>query len=88
MTSIATEVTWIQSLFHKLGMNIPALPDIYCNKIDTTYLCVNPLLYLYTKHRAIDFHFVLDQVKINGLCASSIFSTDQLADALTHPLLQ
>lgn len=86
VASITAELTWIQSLLRELGVQLPTSPTVYCDNINATYLCANPVFHSRMKHVAIDFHFVREKVQNGKLRISHISSTNQLADALTKPL--
>ena len=40
------------------------------------------------KHLALDYHFVRNHVQAGHMCVSHVTSADQLADALTKPLVR
>ena len=59
----------------------------WCNNIGGTYLLVNPFFHTQIKHVEINFHFVRDKVSNKQLEVQFIPTKDQLANALTKPLL-
>lgn len=46
----------------------------------------NPVISTYSKHIALDFHFIREQVEVGQLKICDIASKDQLADIFTKPL--
>lgn len=52
------------------------------------FLTRNPIHHAQTKHVAIHYHFVREQVVAGQLEAKFVCSKEQLADALTKPLPQ
>ena len=59
---------------------------IYYDNVGAINVCSNPVFHSWTKHVAIDFHFIHDQVQNGTLHVAHVSSDDQLADALTKPL--
>ena len=86
VANTATELNWISSLLHDLGLPLPTCPVIYCDNIGATQLCSNPVFHSRIKRVAIDFHFIRDQVQKGTLRFTHVSSTNQLADVLTKPL--
>lgn len=58
VATTAAEASWVCSLLHELGIPIPTIPTIYCDNIDATYFCANPVFHSRMKHIALDYHFV------------------------------
>lgn len=46
----------------------------------------NPVIRTRSKHIALDFHFIREQVDSKDLHVSAVSSIDQLADIFTKPL--
>lgn len=85
--NVAAELVWIQSLLKELGIFLPKAPILHCDNIGATYLISNPTFHARTKHIAIDYHFVRDQVAIKTLDVRFLSNKDQLVDVLTKPLV-
>lgn len=59
----ASELRWVCSLLHELGVPIQKTPTVYCDNIGATYLCANPVFHSRIKHIALDYHFVRGQIQ-------------------------
>ncbi|GKA46701.1 gag/pol polyprotein [Tanacetum coccineum] len=55
-------LTWLQSLFHELGIRSSSSPILWCDNLGATYLSANPIFCARTKHMEIDYHFVREKV--------------------------
>ena len=86
VTSIATELTWIQNLLTELGVALPVAPRLLCDNIGATYFCANPVFHSLMKHLALDYHFVREKVQTGSLHVAHVSTDNQLADILTKPL--
>ncbi|XP_019082506.1 PREDICTED: uncharacterized protein LOC109125377 [Camelina sativa] len=86
LTAVVAEVKWLHSLMTELGLKSTAVPVLYCDNIEETYMSANPVFHSRMKHLALDYHFVREQVQGKTLRVAHISSADQLADALTKPL--
>lgn len=80
LASANSELIWIRSLFHELGIPIPTPPHLFCDNIGATQLSLNPVMHSRMKHIAIDMHFVYDLVSKGMLQVSHASTHDQLAD--------
>lgn len=86
VANTSSEITWIASLLHELGLKLPRSPTIYCDNVGATYLCANPVFHSRMKHVALDYHFIRNQVQSGALRVIHISTKDQLADVMTKPL--
>ena len=86
VANTSSELTWICSLLHELGIKLPTAPVIYCDNVGATYLCANPVFHSRMKHVALDYHFIRNQVQSGALRVVHVSTKDQLADTLTKPL--
>lgn len=78
------EVRQLGHLLGKLGIKIPP-PILFCDNIDTTFQCANPVFHSRMKHIALDYHFVCQGVQKCQLQVSHIVIKDQLVEILTKP---
>ncbi|KAD2139056.1 hypothetical protein E3N88_41770 [Mikania micrantha] len=88
VASITAEVQWLNSLLSELGFHSNTTPTIYCDNLSATSYSANPVFHSRMKHLALDFYFVREQVQEGALRVIHIAGDDQLADALTKPLLR
>ena len=86
VANTSSELTWICSLLHELGIKLPTALVIYCDNVGATYLCANPVFHSRMKHVALDYHFIRNQVQSGALRVVHVSTKDQLADTLTKPL--
>lgn len=86
LATTASEVRWIQNLFHELRLPLRAPPVLYCDNIGATHLSLHPVMHSRMKHISIDIHFVRDIVAKGLILVSHISTKDQLADLLTKAL--
>lgn len=80
------EMLWLQQLIHELHAPITKQPMLLCDNVGAIFMSKNPVISTRSKHIALDFHFIRENVE-NGtlkICYSS--SVDQLADIFTKPL--
>lgn len=75
-------------ILYKLKVCIANLPTIYCDNIDTTYLCTNLVFHSKIKHAGVDFYFVKNRKPISLLRVFHVSSKDQLANNIIKPLSQ
>ncbi|KAJ0732045.1 putative RNA-directed DNA polymerase [Helianthus annuus] len=88
VASTTTEVQWLISLMVELGFKSTVTPTIYCDNLSATHYSANLVFHLRMKHLALDFHFVREKVQDGTIRVTHISGDDQLADALTKPLLR
>ncbi|XP_020271740.1 uncharacterized protein LOC109846914 [Asparagus officinalis] len=86
LADTAAELTWIQSLFRKLGISLRSIPTLWRDNLVDTYLSANPVFHARTKHVEINFQFVQEKVARHDLQVQFISTHDQLADILTKAL--
>ncbi|GAA0170028.1 hypothetical protein LIER_40875 [Lithospermum erythrorhizon] len=80
------ELSWFVSILTELRLPPTRPPVLWCDNPCVTYLSVNPVFHVRTKHIEIDFHFVREKVARKELQIKFISTKDQIADVLTKPL--
>lgn len=64
------------------------MSTIYYDNIAATFLTKNPIQHARTKHIAIHYHFIYEQMASRCLVTRFVASKNQLVDVLTKPLAQ
>jgi hypothetical protein len=59
---------------------------VYRDSVSAVYLSTNPVQHQYTKHVAIDLHFVCERVAVGDIRALHVLTTYQFADIFTKGL--
>ena len=57
-------ITWIQFVLTELGVFLSTPPILLCDNIGPMYLIANPLFHAIIKHVAINYHFVIRDIKL------------------------
>lgn len=86
MADVASELNWIEAVLDELGIKVERPSTVWCDNVAANYLIKNSIYHAKTKHVAINYHFVREQVATRQLQAKFVRSQDQLADILTKPL--
>lgn len=60
MASTTTELAWLAYLLHDIGL----LVQLFCDDLSAINRSINPILYSWTIHIELDYHFVRDKVAI------------------------
>ncbi|XP_031258742.1 secreted RxLR effector protein 161-like [Pistacia vera] len=81
-----TEVAWLESMFHELGLNFHTIPVIWCDNVSVGALASNPVFHARTKHIEIDAHYIREQVLAKKVAIQYVPSKLQIADVLTKTL--
>ncbi|XP_047264675.1 uncharacterized mitochondrial protein AtMg00810-like [Capsicum annuum] len=85
--SIATaEATWVQYILHDLGLFLTSPVSAKYDNIGAIHLVHNPVFHSRTKHIALDYHFVRENISHGDLVVSHVHTSEQLADLLTKVL--
>lgn len=88
MAHIAAELTWLTYLLLDINIPLPQPPVIFCDNLSALYMIVNPVFHSQSKHIAIDYHYIREQVSMSLLRTRHLSSTHQIADMFTKPLLR
>ncbi|XP_019197028.1 PREDICTED: uncharacterized protein LOC109190882 [Ipomoea nil] len=86
LADVAAEVTWVVSLLRELGLHTRQPSTLWCDNLEATYLCANPVFHARTNHVEIDYHFIRDKVASGEFVVNFVSTKDQLADVFTKPL--
>ncbi|XP_019172455.1 PREDICTED: uncharacterized protein LOC109167839 [Ipomoea nil] len=86
LADVSAEVTWVVLLLRELGLHSSEPATLWCDNLEATYLCANPVFHARTKHVEIDYHFVRDKVAFGDFVVNFVSTKDQLADIFTKPL--
>ena len=86
LSSAAQEALWLRSLLSEIGFKLPFSTTIWCDNKGAVQLCYNPTHHRRTKHIAIRYHFIRENIAENQLTVDHIPTTSMLADLLTKPL--
>ncbi|XP_071680405.1 uncharacterized protein [Lolium perenne] len=86
LANATAELIWVEALLAELGVKLREKPCPWCDNLGATYLSVNPVFHVRTKHIEIDFHFIRERVAKNLLGIRFISSKDQVADGFTKAL--
>ena len=80
------ELLWLKQLIIDLHAPINQPPLLLCDNVGAIFMGKNPVISTRSKHIALDFHFIHEQVESGDLKICHVFSVDQLADVFTKPL--
>ena len=86
LSSAATEVIWLQSLFMELNIEIETVPISWCDNTATKDLSANPVFHSRTKHIEVDIHFIREKVAAKELEVRYIPTDLQKVDIFTKAL--
>lgn len=82
----AAELLWLNLLASELHVPITGPLLLLRDNVGAIFLSKNPVISTRSKHIALDFHFIHDQVDSGTLKIGHVSSVDQLADIFTKPL--
>lgn len=80
------ELLWLLQLIQELHAPITKQPILLCEYVGAIFMSKNHVISTRSKHIALDFHFIREQVETGALKICYISSVDQLADIFTKPL--
>jgi hypothetical protein len=83
LTNATTEIVWVQSVLHELGIKHSYTPVLWCDNLGATHLSANPTFHERMKHVEVDYHFVRERVAKGLLDIRFISTNDQVADGFT-----
>ncbi|CAN1142265.1 Retrovirus-related Pol polyprotein from transposon RE2 [Linum perenne] len=80
------ELIWLQQLFGELHIHLDMSPLLLCDNVGAIFMSKNPVISTRSKHVALDFHFIREQVESRSLRINYISTVDQVADIFTKAL--
>jgi len=86
LADAAAELNWTCAVIEELGFQAESPSVTWCDNVGANYLAKNPIFNAKSKHIAISYHFVREQVADGSLMVNHIGTKEQLADILTKPL--
>ncbi|GFP88646.1 copia protein [Phtheirospermum japonicum] len=87
LASAIAEILLIKALLLELGYVADSSSVLWCDNIGAISLASNPVFHARTKHIEVDVHFIREKVHQQLIDIRHIASNDQLAGALTKPLV-
>ena len=86
MSSTATEVIWLKSLYAELKVKIEDTPIIWCDNTAANSLSINPIFHSRTKHIEVDVHFIGEKIEAKVLEVRYVSTELQKAEIFTKAL--
>jgi hypothetical protein len=86
LSSATQEAVWIRRALNELGIDVSAPTPIYQDNQATIKIASNDMVLPRTKHIALRFHYVRDQVKSQEVAPIYCSTDTMIADVLTKPL--
>ena len=83
----ALEVIWLRNVLSDLGLPQQGPSVIYCDNRSCIHMANNDSTGPRTKHIAIKYHFIKDQIAAGNIVLQYVPSIDNIADFLTKPLV-
>lgn len=80
------ELIWIKQMMSKLHSPLLSSRLLLCDNIGAIFMTKNPVIRTRSKHIALDFHIIKEQVEAKELQISPVFSVDKVVDIFTKPL--
>ena len=86
LATTATEVIWLRQLLSDIGFPQTTPSTIFCDNQSTIHLASTEVVSPKSKHIAIRYHFIKEQVSSGTIALKYIPTGDNLADFMTKPL--
>ncbi|KAL4570981.1 hypothetical protein LXL04_017730 [Taraxacum kok-saghyz] len=86
MAYTTAELLWLKHLLSDLGVPFNKPPTLLCDNIGAIFMTNNPVIRTRSKHIALDFHFIREQVESGDLLVHGVSSVEQVADIFTKAL--
>ncbi|KAK8924090.1 hypothetical protein KSP39_PZI019084 [Platanthera zijinensis] len=88
MTSVVSELTWLESLLTDLGVKLPSPALLLCDSQAAIHIAKNPVFHERTKHIEVNCHFIREKVQMKKLDLKHVPGSEQVADVLTKALFR
>lgn len=86
LASLTCELQWLQYLFNDFMISFSHPASVYCDSKYAIYLAYNPGFHERSKHIDLGCHMIWEKITSKLIHLLPIFTSAQLADALTKPL--
>ncbi|KAK8918961.1 hypothetical protein KSP39_PZI021675 [Platanthera zijinensis] len=86
MTSVVSELTWLEGLLTDPGVKLPSPALLLCDSQAAIHIAKNPVFHERTKHIEVDCHFIWEKVQMKKLDLKHVPGTEEVADVLTKAL--
>ncbi|KAK8918602.1 hypothetical protein KSP39_PZI021714 [Platanthera zijinensis] len=86
MTSVVSELTWLECLLADLGVKLPSPAILLCDSQAAIHIAKNPVFHERTKHIEVDYHFIREKVQMKKIELKHVPGTEQVVDILTKAL--
>ena len=85
-TANCSNIAWIKQLLEGMHMKIKEPVVIYCDNTSAINISKNIFMHVRTKHIAIKYHYLREQVEEKEVILEYVQSKEQLAKIFTKPL--
>jgi len=86
MSSVSSEVVWLQRLLMELVVPCSQPITLFGDNTSAISIATNPLHHERTKHIEVDFHYIRELVQDKILSLVHVSSHEQIADLFTKPM--
>ncbi|CAN1262375.1 Retrovirus-related Pol polyprotein from transposon RE1 [Linum perenne] len=86
MAYTVAELMWLKLLLAELRAPMTGPPILLCNNVGVIFLSKNPVISTRSKHVALDFNYIREQVDTGTLRINHISTIDQVVDIFTKAL--
>ena len=87
ISETTSELILLCSFFRELGLLLLTAPMLLCDNLSVALLSPNPFFHSKTKHFALNYHFVWEQMAFGALEVKHIPNQEKITDIFTKSLL-